>query len=133
MKDFILLSLSLLAASIGFSQRLITEDFNYVAGSLVSVSDSVWTHFGGTTKPIQVIAGNLTYPNYTTNPSPDTSGLVFLDSAKSNAEDANIKFSTVDSGIVYCTFLLNVLDSTNLFGDSSQKGEAFLSFLPLSA
>jgi len=131
MKNFILLSLGLLAALTGFSQRLITEDFNYDTGSLVTVSDSAWVHFSGTTKPIRVIDSNLTYPGYTTNPS-DTSRLVFLDSAINNAEDANIKFSTVSSDSLYCTFLLNVRDSINLFGDSSQKGEAFISFLPLS-
>jgi hypothetical protein len=131
-KKFVFISLCILAALTVSSQRLLTEDFNYSIGQLTIVSDSSWLHFSGTTKPIQVIAGNLTYPGYITSPSP-TSGLVFLDSAKSNAEDVNRAFGAVDSGSVYCTFLLNVLDSGNLFADSSNKGEAFIGFLPLSS
>jgi len=134
-KIFILLSLNLLVAYTVSAQRLLTEDFNYSAGSLISVSDSAWVHFGGTTKPIQVISGNLTYPGYVTNPT--TNGLVSLDSAISNAEDADVNFSVdsaaIDSGVIYCTFLLNVLKAENLFGDSSSKGEAFIGYLPLTA
>jgi hypothetical protein len=129
-KSLILFSFTLFAAYVS-AQRLLTEDFNYPIGALVPSSDSSWLHIGGTTKPIQVIAGNLTYPGYVTNPSP-TSGLILLDSAKSNAEDVATKFTTVDSGIVYCSFLLDVLLVNNLFSDSSNKGEAFLGFLPSS-
>src|SRR3954467_8660621 len=107
-KFFVLLSLSLLAASTVSSQRFLTEDFNYAIGQLITVSDSSWLHFSGTTKPIQVIAGNLTYPGYTTAPSL-SSGLVLLDSSKSNAEDVYTRFGRIDSGVIYCTFLLNVL------------------------
>jgi len=132
-KNCILFSLSFLAASVVSAQRLITEDFNYSAGQLTTVSSGAWVHFSGTTKPIQVVAGNLTYPGYITSPSP-TSGLIFLDSAKTNAEDVDRAFGTaIDSGSLYCTFLLDVLNSGNLFADSSQKGEAFIGFLPLSA
>src|SRR3954471_8554288 len=130
-KIFVFLSLSLLAASTVSSQRLLTEDFNYSIGQLTSVSGSNWLHFTGTTKPIQVIAGNLTYPGYITSPS-STSALVLLDSSISNAEDAFIRFGRVDSSTVYCTFLLNVLSINNLFGDTSNKGEAFIGFLPFS-
>src|SRR5436305_5463536 len=115
---FIFLSLGLLAASSVLSQRLLTEDFNYPLGQLRPVSDSNWVHFSGTSEPIQVTAGNLTYPGYFTNPS-STSALVLLDSARSNAEDDYTRFGSVDSGTVYCTFLLNVLSINNLFGDTS--------------
>ncbi|HEY6977609.1 MAG TPA: T9SS type A sorting domain-containing protein [Chitinophagaceae bacterium] len=131
-KNCILLSLSFLAASVVSAQRLFTEDFNYSAGQLTTMSSGVWKHFSGTTEPIQVVTGNLTYPGYITSPSA-TSGLVLLDSAKTNAEDVNTSFTTVDSGSIYCTFLLNVLNANNLFADSSNKGEAFISFLPLSS
>jgi hypothetical protein len=131
-KNCILLLLSFLAASVVSAQRLLTEDFNYSAGQLTTVSSGAWVHFSGTTKPIQVVAGNLTYPGYVTSPSP-ASGLIFLDSAKSNAEDVNRSFGAVNSGSLYCTFLLNVLNANNLFSDSSNKGEAFMGFLPLSS
>src|SRR6266487_874101 len=130
-KTFTFLLLTLLAASVVSAQRLLTEDFNYATGALTTVSGSSWTPFAGTAKPIQVINANLTYSGYVTDPSP-TSGAVLLDTAASDGENAYAKFSTASSNTVYCTFLLDVLSADNLFPNGTGKGEAFISFLPLS-
>ena len=127
-RNFTVLLLSLLAASTVSAQRLLTEDFNYNTGNLVSVSDTVWENFSGDTKFIQVIPGNLSYAGY--NTSPVDSAKIMLDSAAGNAEDVLSRFSREDTGTVYSTFLLNVLSNGNLFTNNSGKGEYFASFLP---
>ena len=129
MKRFLtLLVMSFFIVSIVSAQRLLTEDFNYSAGDLTNVSGGLWHHYSGTIKPIQVVSGNLTYPGYVTDPT--TEAKIMLDTAKLNAEDAYIEFTKVDTGSVYCTFLLNVLDNSSLLSNNSDTGEFFISFLP---
>jgi hypothetical protein len=110
------------------AQRLLTEDFNYSTGDLINVSSGLWQHSSGNTKPIQVVPGNLTYPGYTTNPVTETK--IKLDTAKQNAEDAFIDFTRVDTGSVYCSFLLNVLNNPLMIANNSDTGEFSISFLP---
>src|SRR5206468_3018718 len=99
-KIFMLFCLSTLTVSVVSAQRLLTEDFNYATGPLTTVIGGSWVHFSGETNNVQVIAGNLTYPGYVTDPSP-TSGRVMLDSVEGNGEDAFIKFTRTNSGTVY--------------------------------
>lgn len=128
-RNFTVLLLSLLAASYVSAQQLVREDFNYATGSLVFVSDTIWENFSGTTKNIQVVTGNLNYAGYLSNPI--DSAKVKLDSAAGNtAEDVLTRFDKQDTGTLYCSFLLNVLTTGNLFTNGSGKGEYFLSFLP---
>jgi hypothetical protein len=128
-RNFTLLLLSLFATSIVSAQRLFTEDFNYDAGQLNMVSDTVWNTLSGNTNFIQVVSGNLTYPGYVTNPA-ENSNQIMLDSSSNNkSEDVFAKFAKQDSGTVYCTFLLKVATDGNLISNKSDKGEFFISFL----
>ena len=115
------------------SQRLFTEDFNYALGALTSVggadvSGGVWTNFSGTGNYLQVTAGNLTYPNYFTGPTPTSNKLTLVDFPTSS-EDVLRGFTIQTSGTVYASFLIKVLKSDNLALNSS-TGEYFASFLP---
>lgn len=130
-RNFTLLLLILFIGSTVKAQRLLTEDFNYAAGDLVTVSDTVWEHLAGNTKPIQVMDGNLTYPGYATNPA-DTSRKIRLDSTTSNSEIVLTRFAKQDTGTVYASFLLSVLGNTNLTAHGNASGEYFASFLPAS-
>lgn len=126
-----LLAMSFFTISLVSAQRLLTEDFNYAAGDLTTVSGGLWQHYSGNTKPIRVVPGNLTYPGYTTNPTTETK--IMLDTAKQNGEDAYIDFMQVDTGSVYCSFLLNVLNNPLMLANNSDSGEFFISFLPAQA
>ncbi len=120
--------------SVVFAQRLLTEDFNYPAGQLTdtdsgaNVSNGNWIHYSGDSNYIEVVSGNLTYPGYNTAPSP-TSGMVKLDTIKGNGEDADTRFTPVNSGTIYCSFLLNLITSGNLKSDSSDLSEYFIGYL----
>jgi hypothetical protein len=127
-KSLTLLVMSFFIVSIVSAQRLVTEDFNYNTGDLTNVSGGLWHHYSGNTEPIKVVSGNLSYPGYTTNPITETK--VKLDTSQLNAEDAYVEFSQVNSESVYCSFLLNVLDNSQLLANNSDTGEFFISFLP---
>lgn len=127
-KNVTLILFSFLIVSIVSAQKLFTEDFNYSTGSLTSVSGGTWVHSSGNTLPIQVVSGNLSYPGYTTNPTQN--GMVMLDTAKENGEDAYIEFSQVNAGTIYCSFLLDILNKHFLLSNNSDSGEYFISFLP---
>ncbi len=117
------------------AQRLKTEDFNYSVGQLTSggsggnVSGGNWISNSGTAKYIQVLAGSLTYPNYNTNPAPN-SAHILLDSVKGSAEDIYTDFDSVTSGTLYASFLLNVAINDQLVAhDSVATANYFAAFL----
>jgi len=126
-KNFTFLLLSLFSVSVVSAQRLLTEDFNYSAGSLTANSSGKWIRFAGNTAPIQVQDGSLTYEGYD---SISSGGRVVLDSIPSHGESDFIRFTKQKSGTIYCSFLLNVLAESNLFGGNSATGEFFLALLP---
>lgn len=136
MKKFFTISLlSVSLSSTLFAQGIKTEDFNYAAGQLTSlnsganVSDSMWIGFSGTGKPLQVVAGSLTYTNYLTAPLPGSNHMV-MDTTKISAEDAFFGFDSLTSGTQYCSFLLSVNLPDNLTSHDSANGDYFASFLP---
>src|SRR5687767_15651759 len=138
MKTLLLFTLLTASASLGFSQRLLTEDFNYTPGQLTSASSGAnvsggnWTSHSGTAQYIQVVPGNLTYPNYSTGASATNNNKVAINAITTSAEDANRFFAPPatppNSGTVYMSFLINVRDLTGL-ADNTLPGDYFTGFL----
>lgn len=93
------------------AQRLLTEDFNYTVGQLTNsagganVCGGKWTPNSVGAFFIQVVAGELSYTNYNTNPD-GSSGKILKDSTKSSAEDAFTSFTAQTSGTVYVIFFI---------------------------
>ncbi len=112
--------------------QLFVDDFNYSTGQLTSagsganVSGGNWASFSGTGNYIPVIAGNLTYPNYSTSASVPNNKIQVIYST-SSSEDIRRTFTPVTSGTVYCSFLINVANTTGL-GPNSGNGDYFFSF-----
>jgi hypothetical protein len=121
---FTLLLLSFFSVSLVSAQVLLTEDFNYTAGSLTTNSGGAWTNIRGSI-PIQVVDGNLTYTGYS---NMTTGGMVALDSVK--GESAFVAFAKQSAGTIYYSFLLNVKGTNNLKGGNDANGEYFISLLP---
>ena len=130
-KIFTLLLLTFFSVSLVSAQRLVTEDFNYNPGNLTSNSDSAWKAFLGSQNPvhIQIVSGNLSYPGYVSDTT-TSSNRVMLDTARKNGEAAFARFTSQKTGTIYCSFLLNVLNDSNLVGGNSVTGEYFVSLLP---
>ncbi len=130
-------------ATIGLSassQRLLVEDFNYVAGQLTdeaggaNVSGGNWlTIPPGTTvltDYAQVVAGNLSYPNYFTGPTVSSNRLD-LDSITSgqgrSIEDVFRNFTAQTANTVYTSFLMKFRATSNL-GNSTSAGDYFMAY-----
>ena len=135
-KIFTLLLLGSISASAVSAQRLRTEDFNYAPGQLTSangganVSGGLWVTNSGNGKFLQVVAGDLTYPDYITNPSLISAHLE-LDTSKSSSEDAYTSFDSVKTGTLYASFLLNVeYTERGLAAHDSANADYFVAFLP---
>jgi len=109
------------------------ENFNYPLGQLTSaggganVSDSNWTNFGGTGYLIQVSSESLNYPGYQVAGA--DSGKITLVTNTSSAEDIQRIFPS-QTGIVFASMLINVLDTTRLWPNSSANGDYLTGFLP---
>ncbi len=129
------------------SQRLLVEDFNYATGQLTSeagganVSGGNWiTVPPGTTvltDYANVVAGNLSYPNYFTGPAANSNRLD-LDSVTSgqgrSIEDVFRNFTAVTTNTVYASFLMQFRATGNLGNStSSNTGDYFICFTPSSA
>ncbi len=98
----------LLAVNISFAQVL-TEDFNYTAGQLITANG--WTaHSGGGTNSITVTAPGLTYTGH------PGSGVGNAVSMTTTGEDANKTFTAITTGSVYFSFLVN-LSAAQATGD----------------
>lgn len=129
-KNCALLFLFLLITTTLTAQRLKTEDFNYNAGQLTNlnaganVSSGAWISYSGTEKPLQIVAGNLIYPDYLTSPSGYSTGIV-MDSSVLNAEAAYMSLPTVTENTVYISFLLRVDNTSNLMVHDSTSAEYF--------
>ena len=80
---------------------LFVENFDYDA--LTNLTDNGWTaHSGAGTQPITVNDGGLIFTGY---PSSGIGNAALLDN---NGEDVSRSFSTVSSGTVYVSFMVNV-------------------------
>ncbi|MBL0292685.1 MAG: hypothetical protein IPQ04_00055 [Saprospiraceae bacterium] len=99
-----LLSFSLFST---YGQVLLTEDFDYPIGDLLTAHG--WTaHSGAGGQPIDVTTG-LTFSGYI------GSGIGGAADINNTGEDVNKTFSQQTSGTVYASFLLNA-GSTNFAG-----------------
>jgi hypothetical protein len=95
----------LLAVSFSSNSQLLTENFNYAAGQLIT--NNGWTaHSVGGTNPILVTAPGLTYAGHT------GSGVGNAVTLGASGEDDNKTFTAVSSGKVYYSFLINVSSAT---------------------
>jgi phosphodiesterase/alkaline phosphatase D-like protein len=104
MKKIYLFLALLLTVNITFAQ-LLTEDFNYAAGQLLT--NNGWTaHSGAGTNPITVTAPGLTYAGH------PGSGIGNAVTMTTSGEDDNKTFTAINSGDAYFSFLVNVSAAT---------------------
>jgi len=98
---------------------LLTEDFDYPAGTLLTAAG--WANHSGTTNFIPVVSPGLTFSGYPSSGIGNAAGLTVT------GEDVNRTFTTQASGSVYAAFMVNV--------SASQTGDYFvhLSTGPLSS
>jgi hypothetical protein len=106
--------------------QLITENFNYTAGNLISVASN-WKIFQPGTIEVQVIDGNLGYPYYGLS---NSGRMILLNGGSGQRSGVARNFTTqINTGVsVYYTFLLNVLNTSDLDINSSH-GDNFTEFV----
>jgi len=108
MKKFYFLLLTLLTllttVSISFGQTIITENFDYgaVAGGLVAQSGGIWAQHSGSTA-VGYATTSLTMTGY---PSSGVGGSATI--VGSNSQDVNRTFTSVTTGNVYASTLVNL-------------------------
>ncbi|MDR3665993.1 MAG: hypothetical protein P4L35_04010 [Ignavibacteriaceae bacterium] len=91
------------------STALFTDDMNYTVGTLLSANG--WTaHSGAGTNPPTITAPGLTYSNYA------GSGVGNAVTLSGNGEDDNHSFTSISSGSIYASAMINVT-SANATGD----------------
>ncbi len=91
----------LFVLSTGLYSQLLTENFAYTSGQLLTANG--WTaHSGAGTNALTVTASGLTY---TGHPGSGVGNAVAM---TTSGEDANKTFTSVNSGSVYMSFLVNV-------------------------
>ncbi|MFZ9982418.1 MAG: DUF5689 domain-containing protein [Cyclobacteriaceae bacterium] len=114
----------------GLSTIQLNEQFDYPTGQLTAVntganvSGGKWVNFSGSSLPLQVTAGSLSYTGY-----PGTTGNK-VSMVNGSAEDAYTAFPSVTTGKVYLAFLVNVTSATGLAANTSTTGDHFAGLLP---
>jgi len=101
----IMLVLLISACSLQFvnAQALLTENFDYASGTLLSAAG--WTaHSGSGTQSIDVIVPGLSFTGY---PLSNIGGAAQMDN---NGEDVNKTFTTQTTGTVYVAFMVKVVN-----------------------
>lgn len=91
----------MLGATLSTQAQLLTEHFDYTAGTTLTSNGWV-AHSAAGTNPMTVGSGSLTFPGYA--PAPIGGAGVCI----GNSEDINKSFPYVTSGNVYASFLLRV-------------------------
>ena len=112
---FVLLSIVLFSSFIN-AQVLFTDDFSETAGNLVGQNGWTAQATGAGTTPIQVVAGNLTFAGYQGGVGVGNK----LQFGTSGEDDFRLLGSTVTTGSVYASFLVNV--------SAAQTGDYFIHF-----
>lgn len=87
----------------------LTENFNYTTGSNLT-DNSFVAHSAAGSLPVQVGAATLTYAGYLNSGLGKTA--VLTAPGSSSAEDVNKLYSSVTSGSVYASFMINVSSAT---------------------
>lgn len=106
-----------------FSQPLFQEDFNYPVGNSLT---SPWSN--SSVIPVYINEGNLTYPGYNSDPG---SSRIFLNYNNNNTA-LSASFSTISTGMVYCSFLVNLNSVLELSTTTSATTNYFFYFGGLS-
>ena len=101
-------------ANIGWGQPILTDDFSYTAGTLLTANG--WTNHSGTSNFIPVTSGGLSYAGFV------GSGIGNAASLTTTGEDVNRTFTNQTSGSVYASFMVNV-------SASQVTGDYFLHFI----
>jgi FlgD Ig-like domain len=106
--------------------QLITENFNYTAGNLISVTPN-WKNFQQGTIEVQVIDGNLGYPNYGLS---NSGRMILLNGGIGQRSTIFRNFTTQkNNGVsVYYSFLLNLINASDLDINTS-IGDYFINFI----
>lgn len=132
LKTTVLTALLLIAGKVGWGQVLLGENFSYSTGQLTSVNSGAnvsggnWVSYSGTSLPLTVTSGSLTYTNYYSSGIDNK-----VDVINGSAEDAYCQFTTqVVGSKVYAAFLMNVTTTTGLLANTSTTGDYTVSFLP---
>jgi len=121
-----LYTLLLIAVSTLSFGQILSEDFNYADGALLTANG--WTAFSGAgTNALDVGTSNgLTYTGY--SGTTGITGAVVGNAARldNTGEDAQKTFTAVTSGSLYYSFLINVTDGTaGYFAGLNTTGSAF--------
>jgi hypothetical protein len=105
---------------------LITENFNYSTGTLINASANWKTLVSGTTG-VEVIDGNLAYPNYALS---NIGKMVLLNGGTSSGSCVYRNFTSQSKNnvSVYYSFLLNLINASNLDVKTS-IGDYFVNFI----
>ncbi|RCK77343.1 MAG: alkaline phosphatase-like protein [Ignavibacteriae bacterium] len=111
--------------SITVGQTLLEENFEYNAGSLDTVSNFSWVKYDGDFNPVQVIDSNLNYPGY---PSSNIGRMIRIVASTSSSMDYYRAFPSQNSGTIYCSFLLKVINTEYIPGSTSALGQYFTGF-----
>ncbi|MCF6279903.1 MAG: T9SS type A sorting domain-containing protein [Flavobacteriaceae bacterium] len=104
MKKNYFLLLTLLISVVSFGQTIITENFDYgaVAGDLVAQSGGIWASHSGSTA-VGYATTSLTMASY---PSSGVGGSATI--VGSNSQDVNRTFTSVTTGNIYASTLVNL-------------------------
>ncbi len=132
MKKFgLLLSILVLVSQMAWGQ-LLNENFEYSTGQLTAVNGGAnvsggnWVSYSGTTLPLQVTSGSLTYTGYSSSGIGNK-----VDVINGSAEDAYRQFTTQGVGTkTYAAFIMNVSTTTGLLANTITTGDYTVSFLP---
>ena len=102
--------------------QLLVENFDYTSGSTLTTVSSIWTESPTGSVDIQVIAGNLTYPNY---PSSGIGNMIALNGGNTRSGVlTNFTNISGNGSDLYASFLLNVTSTVDL----NTTGDYFAAF-----
>ena len=111
-KSYLLLFLSLLLIPfLPTNGQVFIENFDYPVGD--SLTQHGWISHSGTGFPFFVVSGNLSYTGY---PSSGIGNSTVVDCGSGSRQDVHIEFTSIGSGAVYASFLVN-LDSASTTGE----------------
>lgn len=107
-----LLSLAAFAFAItsSFGQLVLHEPFNYVVGQTLTgqtLGTSTWVNFSGGTPDDMLIADEPQWSTYPGLPSTSTGKAVAW---QGGGSDLSLPFAEINSGTVYYSFLINIID-----------------------
>ncbi|MCE3282741.1 MAG: hypothetical protein K0Q66_1478, partial [Chitinophagaceae bacterium] len=101
------------------------EDFNYSPGSLTANSGGFWVNTSGTAGQLSVTTPGLTYAGY--GGASGTTNKVSL--TETGTEDVQAPVTSMTSGSVYTSFLINVANANDLLANSG-AGDYFFGLVP---